>query len=260
MPEVTKPTTADIHGRLWGTRAREWANSQDGLLRPNYETVLDRAGVARATEIADEAAVAEAHATAIAPYRGPDGSYRIGAVFRCMLARVALVLALATGSLATLGQRADAADKQIERGKYLVTIAGCSDCHTPGALIGEPDMKRYLGGSDVGFAIPGEGVFVPPNLTPDKETGLGNWTGDQVFTALTTGMRPDGRKLAPIMPYQELAYLTRDDVLAIVAFLKSLPVVRHEVPGPFGPNDKPTTLVMAVLPPDVYAALPKPAK
>ena len=59
------------------------------------------------------------------------------------------------------------------RGRYLVTIAGCSDCHTPGALLGAPDMKRYLGGSDVGFAIPGPGVFVGENLTPDKDTGLG---------------------------------------------------------------------------------------
>jgi mono/diheme cytochrome c family protein len=241
MPEVTKPTTADIHGRLWGTRPREWGNIQDGLLRPGYETVLDRGGVISGTLHLDVGCGA-------------------GAVFRCMLARVALVLALATASLATLGQRADAADKQIERGKYLVTIAGCSDCHTPGALMGKPDKERYLGGSDVGFAIPGEGVFVPPNLTPDKETGLGNWTADQVVTALTTGMRPDGRELAPIMPYNELAYLTRDDVLAIVAFLKSLPPVSHKVPGPFGPNDKPTTFVMVVLPPDVYAALPKPAK
>ena len=58
---------------------------------------------------------------------------------------------------------------QVARGRYLVTIAGCSDCHTPGALLGSPDMKRYLGGSDVGFAIPGAGVFVGENLTPDKD-------------------------------------------------------------------------------------------
>ena len=58
----------------------------------------------------------------------------------------------------SLPARAD--DAQIARGRYLVIIAGCSDCHTPGALLGAPDMKRYLGGSDVGFAIPGQGVFV----------------------------------------------------------------------------------------------------
>ena len=54
-------------------------------------------------------------------------------------------------------------DAPVDRGRFLVTIAGCSDCHTPGALLGSPDMKRYLGGSDVGFAIPGAGVFVGEN-------------------------------------------------------------------------------------------------
>jgi mono/diheme cytochrome c family protein len=77
---------------------------------------------------------------------------------------------------------------------------GCGDCHTPGYFLGKPDMARNLGGSDVGFAIPGLGVFVPPNLTPDKETGLGNRTAKQIVTAVTTGKTPDGRMLAPIMP------------------------------------------------------------
>ncbi len=52
------------------------------------------------------------------------------------------------------------AESLVARGKYLVTIGGCTDCHTPGHLLGHPDMTRYLGGSDVGFAIPGQGVFV----------------------------------------------------------------------------------------------------
>ena len=91
---------------------------------------------------------------------------------------------------------AHAADPQVERGKYLVAIGGCTDCHTPGHFFGHPDMARFLGGSDVGFGIPGHGVFVGPNLTPDKETGLGNWTAQQIVTAITTGERPDGRMLA----------------------------------------------------------------
>ena len=65
---------------------------------------------------------------------------------------------------------------EIARGKYLVTVGSCTDCHTPGSFFGKPDMSKYLGGSDVGFAIPHLGVFVGPNLTPDKATGLGNWT------------------------------------------------------------------------------------
>jgi mono/diheme cytochrome c family protein len=82
---------------------------------------------------------------------------------------------------------------------------GCFDCHMSGYFLGKPDMARYLGGSDVGFEIPGLGVFVAPNLTPDPETGLGKWTEAQIVTALQTGKRPDGREVAPIMPWRAFA-------------------------------------------------------
>jgi mono/diheme cytochrome c family protein len=97
-------------------------------------------------------------------------------------------------------RQADAADRQVERGKYLVRVISCSDCHTPGGLLGKPDMKRFLGGSEVGFALPDLGVFYGSNLTPDTATGLGNWTVEEIATAIRTGIRPDGRKLAPVMP------------------------------------------------------------
>jgi mono/diheme cytochrome c family protein len=172
--------------------------------------------------------------------------------------RSVVKLGLAAGIAFVLAQPAAASDKQVARGKYLVGAAGCVDCHTPGYFFGKPDMKQYLGGSDVGFAIPGMGVFVGRNLTPDKETGLGNWTDAQILTTLTTGIRPDKRELAPIMPWRAYAKLTKSDAKAIVAFLKSLPPVKHVVPGPFGPNEKIPVFVMAVLPGDVYSGLAKP--
>ena len=150
------------------------------------------------------------------------------------------------------------AESQIERGKYLVTVGGCSDCQTPGTFLGHPDMTRYLGGSDVGFAIPGLGVFAGRNLTPDKETGLGDWTDEQIITAFTARQRPDGRTLAPIMPWPALSQLTKADAQAIVAFLRSVPAVKSAVPGPFGPDDKPSILVFTIVPGDVYASMPKP--
>lgn len=142
-----------------------------------------------------------------------------------------------------------AADPAVERGKYLVTLMGCHDCHTPGYFLGKPDMARYLGGSDVGFELPGLGVFHGPNLTPDKATGLGGWTNAQILAAVQTGVRPDGRMLAPIMPWHAFAALTKADADAIVAFLRSLPAVEHKVPGPFGPTETPTSFVMKVVPP-----------
>ena len=149
------------------------------------------------------------------------------------------------------------AESPVERGKYLVTFGGCGDCHTPGNFLGHPDMTKYLGGSDVGFAGP-MGVFVGRNLTPDKATGLGDWTTQQIVEVLTTGVRPDGRILAPVMPWRALSQMTRQDVLAMVAYLKSLPPVNNKVPGPFGPGEIPTTLVMTALPGEVYAKMQKP--
>jgi len=151
-----------------------------------------------------------------------------------------------------------ASEDEIERGKYLVTIGGCNDCHTPGALLGKPDFSRALGGLEVSFAIPGLGVFAGPNLTPDKETGLGNWTDDQIISAITAGATPNGRRLAPIMPYAALSHLTSDDAHAIVAYLKSLPPVKNAVPGPFGPKEIPSTLVFVIVPGEVYAKMPMP--
>jgi mono/diheme cytochrome c family protein len=140
-------------------------------------------------------------------------------------------------------------DAQTERGKYLVSLGGCNDCHTPGVFLGKPDFSRRLGGSEVGFEIPGLGVFYGPNLTPDKETGLGNWSAQDIVKAIRTGQRPDGRELAPIMPWQGLSVLTDDDARAIAAYLQSLPPVKNKVPGPFGPNETPTSFVMKVVPP-----------
>ena len=149
---------------------------------------------------------------------------------------------------------ANADDAAVARGKYLVTLGGCTDCHTPGYFLGNPDMSRYLGGSDVAFEMPGLGAFLGRNITPDKETGIGNWSKEEIVTALTTGERPDGRMLAPIMPYHALSNLTDEDAMAIAEFLLSIPPVKHEVPGPFGPGEEVSTFMFRVLPPGATAA------
>jgi len=164
--------------------------------------------------------------------------------------------ALAASAILCSGA-ASADDSQIERGKYLVTIAGCNDCHTPGYFLGKPDFARKLSGSDVGFVIPGVGALVGRNLTPDKETGLGNWTEEQIISAITAGIRPDGRQLAPIMPWQALSHLSDDDEHAIVAYLRSLPPIKNVVPGPFGPKEVPSSLVFVIVPGDVASKLPR---
>jgi mono/diheme cytochrome c family protein len=145
------------------------------------------------------------------------------------------------------GVAAVAADTRVARGEYLVRFGGCNDCHTPGYFLGKPDASRYLGGSDVGFELPGLGTFVPPNLTPDNETGLGTWSRNEIVTAIQTGVRPDGRILAPIMPWRAFAGLTKSDAGAIADYLKSLPPVSHKALGPFGPGDIPPVPRMMVV-------------
>jgi mono/diheme cytochrome c family protein len=168
-----------------------------------------------------------------------------------------LFLSAALGVLAaTISASADQA--QIDRGKYLVTLSGCSDCHTPGGMLGASDTKRMLGGSDVGFGIQGVGVFVGGNLTPDKDTGLGGWSDAQIIAAITTGKRPDGAMLSGVMPFEALSHLAPTDAQAIVAYLRSLPPVNNKVPGPFGPNDKTSLSVSVIVPGEIYSNLPAP--
>lgn len=135
---------------------------------------------------------------------------------------------------------AASAESLVERGQYLAHIMDCGGCHHTGAFTPQPNLETPLAGSDIGFEIPGMGVFYPPNLTPDKETGLGKWTDAEIITAFTTGVRPDGRQLSPAMPWISYAHITAEDATALVAYLRSLKPVEHKVPGPFAAGDKPT--------------------
>ena len=122
----------------------------------------------------------------------------------------------------------------------------CGGCHTPGALTGKPDAARHLGGSEVGFQIPGMGIFYPPNLTPDRETGLGGWSEADIVKAVRAGTRPDGRVLAPVMPYHNYARLTDGDAQALAGYLKTLKPVRNKTPEMRGPSEEPTAPYLTV--------------
>lgn len=152
---------------------------------------------------------------------------------RTLVNATLLALALAATAAPSLAQ------DRVKRGEYLATIMDCTGCHTPGALIGKPEPARALAGSTVGFAIPNVGIFYPPNLTPDRETGIGSWTEADIVKAVRTGVTPTGRTLVPVMPYQSYAKLTDADAQALAAYLKSLKPVKHQAPAPTGPEEKP---------------------
>lgn len=157
---------------------------------------------------------------------------------------------LAAASLAALVTTAPAsAETLVERGQYLAHIMDCGGCHHTGAFTPQPNLETPLAGSDIGFEIPGMGVFYPPNLTPDEETGIGKWSDAEIITAFTTGVRPDGRQLAPMMPWMSYAHINADDATALVAYMRSLKPVQHKVPGPFGAGDKPTAPYFTVVAP-----------
>lgn len=159
-------------------------------------------------------------------------------------------------ALAVASAQAQAAgpDDQTERGRYLTEMMGCNDCHTPGYFLGKPDMAHRLSGSEVAFEIPGMGAFAGPNLTPDKATGLGVWSDAEIDTVMRTGVRPDGRTLAPSMPWRSFASMSEEDMAAIIAYLRSLPATERKVPGPFGPGETSNTFVMRLVPPGAVVA------
>lgn len=153
-------------------------------------------------------------------------------------------------SAATAQPKAD--PKIVTRGQYLVTMMDCTGCHTPGSLAGKPDRNRRLAGSDIGFALGPDasgGVVYPPNLTPDRETGLGAWSDDQIIRAIRAGQSRDGRVLVPIMPWPSYAALTMADARAVVAYLRSIPPVKHAAPANVKAGDKPTKPYLVVVDP-----------
>ncbi|WP_029351475.1 c-type cytochrome [Bosea sp. 117] len=152
--------------------------------------------------------------------------------------------AIAFGAL--LATPAAGADKRVQRGEYLVHIMDCTGCHTPGALAGKPDASRFLAGSNIGFGIPDLGVFYPPNLTPDKETGIGGWSEADIVKAVRTGERPDGRMLVPVMPYHSYSKLTDQDAAALAAYLKSMKPVSNKAPAMVGASEKPVAPYLTV--------------
>ncbi len=139
--------------------------------------------------------------------------------------------------------------KPLPRGEYLSRIMDCGGCHTPGALTGKPDENRKLAGSQVGFQIPGLGIFYPPNLTPDRKTGLGDWSEADIIRAVRTGLRPDGRVLAPAMPWHSYAALTDADARDLARYLKGLQPVELAAPPQTGPDEPAPAPFMTVVMP-----------
>ena len=173
------------------------------------------------------------------------------------------VRALAAAVLVAVACPAVAASpEEVARGKYLVTVAVCNDCHTPwhmGPNGPEPDMSRMLSGHPADMSLPPPprlpdgpwivtaaatntawsgpwGVSFTANLTPDPETGLGKWTLRNFTETIRTGRHMGrGRPILPPMPIPMFKHFTDDDLKAIYSYLRTIPAVENRVPEPLPP-------------------------
>ena len=140
---------------------------------------------------------------------------------------IRLMLGLVAAALVTSSAMAQSA---VERGGYLVnTIMTCANCHSPKGPPQAVAGKDYSGG--LRFDEPPFDVTAP-NITPDKETGIGNWTDAQIKTLLLTGKNPHGIQEAEVMPTAFYPILTPGDLDGIVAYLRSLTPVKNKVADP----------------------------
>ena len=108
-----------------------------------------------------------------------------------------------------------------ERGQYIFALAGGCACHTV------PKQTQHAGGR--AFPIP-FGTVYSTNITQDKETGLGAWTDQQIIDAVTKGVRRDGSRILPVMPYEKYSGMAQEDLKALVAYLRALTPVKNPTP------------------------------
>ena len=137
-------------------------------------------------------------------------------------------LLLCSLALASAAWANPASQALVERGRYLVNgVAACGNCHT------QVGPKGPLPGMDLaGGVLFQEKPFTAfsPNITPDVETGIGKWTDAQIIRALREGRRPDDSIIGPPMPIALYRGISDTDAQAIVAYLRSVPAVKHIAP------------------------------
>lgn len=145
-------------------------------------------------------------------------------MIRLVIACVALVAATA------FAHSADSKADLVKRGDYLVnTIMTCGNCHSPKGPTGDIAGKEFSGGlswDEPPFKV------TAPNITQDKETGIGKWSDGDIKKLLRKGLKPDGTAIATIMPTGFYEIITSKDMNAIVAYLRTIKPIKNKVPDP----------------------------
>lgn len=193
----------------------------------------------------------------------------VRAWWRSALASLGTAVAVASIGLGVAGRTATAAGQVsktdvVKRGEYLVSSMGCHDCHTPnkmGPQGPEPDMARALSGHPAELKLPPPpapsgpwiaavtgtftawagpwGTSYTQNITPDPDTGIGNYTEEQFVMTIREGKKQGrGRALLPPMPWPAIRNLSDEDLKAVYAYLRTVKPIRNKVPDPVVPETK----------------------
>jgi mono/diheme cytochrome c family protein len=136
-----------------------------------------------------------------------------------------LAVAAVVGSLVSPAGAGAATPAEIARGKYVFGATGGCGCHTES---GNPPKPANSGGRKYEGPF---GTVYSSNITPDPKTGIGNWTDEQIITAIRLGRRPNGERLVPVHPYTVFNGMSADDLRVLVAFLRTVPPVNRPTPS-----------------------------
>ena len=149
------------------------------------------------------------------------------------LAVATLMVFAATSAARAQTSPGGAHEPNAENGKYLYYAGGCASCHAAPASTTCDDAKSKDDLSPVGGRCLKSdfGTFYVPNITPDKQTGIGGWTSEDFIKAMTTGTSPKGDNLYPAFPYATYQRMTRGDLLDLWAFLQTIAPVSAKAPG-----------------------------
>ncbi|MHA7110535.1 c-type cytochrome [Sunxiuqinia elliptica] len=165
---------------------------------------------------------------------------------------IALVLSYIKVMLPNVGEAptitVEITDERLQRGEYLANhVMVCMDCHserdysifTAPMVAGTEGQGGELFDQNLGFP----GRYISPNITPAK---LGNWTDGEIFRAVTSGVAKDGRALFPIMPHPNYGKLDKEDIYAVIAYIRSLKPIKHETEA--SASDFPMNLIINTIP------------
>ena len=155
-------------------------------------------------------------------------------MFRLQALAVAALISFAAGD-PVLAQKPSngAGGPNVENGKYIYYAGGCASCHAAPASNSCEDLKAKDELNPVGGRClkTDFGTFYVPNITPDKETGIGGWSSEDFIKAMTTGTSPKGENYYPAFPYASYQKMTRSDLLDLWAFLQTIGPVGSTVPA-----------------------------